>query len=299
MTAPPIEHSSLEVPSPSPDTSKHEFTASFDPKLERRILRKVDLHLMVPLWIVFLLGFVDRINLGNVAVLGIVKDLDLTGNKLNVCLQVFFVSYILVEIPSNLMLKKIAPSTWISCLSFLWGVTCMCQGFCHTEGALVACRIFLGLFEGGFVPGCAYLMAMYYKRHEFQKRFSLFWCAGLMAGAFGGLLAYALNHMTGISGYAGWRWIFIIEGLISIAFAPVAKFVLADWPEKAKFLSAEEKECLHARMAVDVGGTARMDTLNKQAWISILTDWKIIVGAFMVRTLRPVSGLVELRLPLI
>ena len=108
----------------------------------------------------------------------------------------------------------------------------MCQGVVKNTGGLIACRFFMGVFEGGFVPGCAYLMSMYYKRHDFQKRFSLLWVAGLIAGAFGGLLAYALDHMRGLGGYEGWRWIFIIEGLLSIVAAIPAKFIIADWPSK-------------------------------------------------------------------
>jgi hypothetical protein len=122
---------------------------------------------------------------------------------------------------------------------------------------------------------------MYYKRHEFQKRFSLFWCAGLVAGALGGLLAYGLVHMQGLSGYSGWRWVFIIEGLLSIAIAIPAKFLLADWPEQARFLSRKEKNALQLRNSEDVGVGARMDRLDSAAWRRILTDWKIAVGALM------------------
>lgn len=157
----------------------------------------------------------------------------------------------------------------------------MCQGFVKNEGGLVACRFLLGCFEAGFVPGCAYLMSMYYRRHDFQKRFSLFWVAGLVAGAFGGLLAYALYHMAGLGGYSGWRWIFIIEGLLSIVAAVPAKFLIADWPEEAKFLTADEKKILHQIQLKDTGAGARMDRLDGTAWKRILTDWKLLVGSLI------------------
>ncbi|EER23654.1 hypothetical protein D8B26_001781 [Coccidioides posadasii str. Silveira] len=247
----------------------------------RKVLRKIDMHLMAPLWVVFVFGFLDRINLGNVAVLGIMKELGQVGNDFNIAVQVFFVPYILLDIPSNIVLKKFTPSTWISLLTFLWGVASMCQGFVKNNGALIACRFFIGVFEAGFVPGCAYLMAMYYKRHEFQKRFSLFWVAGLVAGAFGGLLAYGLDHMRGLGGYSGWRWIFIMEGLMSIVLAVPAKFLIADWPEQAKFLTEEEKQYVLARNSEDVGGGARMDRLDAEAWKRIMSDWKIYVGSMI------------------
>ncbi|KAH8689165.1 major facilitator superfamily domain-containing protein [Talaromyces proteolyticus] len=276
---------------PDQETKDHdgdlEFSQRFteDPVLIRAILRKIDLHLMVPLWIIFAFGFLDRINLGNVAVLGIVPELKLGKNGLNIALQVFFVPYILFDIPSNILLKKFRPSTWISILTFSWGIMCMCQGFVKSKGGLIACRFLLGVFEAGFVPGCAYLMSMYYRRYDFQKRFSLFWVAGLIAGAFGGLLAYALYHMNGLSGYSGWRWIFIIEGLLAIAVALPAKFLIADWPDEAKFLTIEEKEYLQQIQSNDIStgetGVAQMNRLDAAAWKRILTDWKVYVGGLV------------------
>lgn len=100
---------------------ENESSVDVDTESVSKLLRKIDLHLMGPLWFIFALGFLDRINLGNVAVLGIIKELKLGGNGLNIALQVFFVPYILLDIPSNIMLKKVRPSTWISSLAFLWG----------------------------------------------------------------------------------------------------------------------------------------------------------------------------------
>lgn len=167
------------------------------------MLCNIGLHLIVLLWILSVLGFMGRINLGNVRVLGTLKELHSAGNKFNIAFQVFFMPYILLEIPSNVFFRKLSPPTWIATLAFLWGVACMCQGFVHSNGGLIACRFFLGVFEVGFVPGCAYLMSMYYKRHEFQNRFSLFWCAELIARAFGCLLAYGLVYVQSLSGYSG------------------------------------------------------------------------------------------------
>lgn len=93
-----------------------------DPEREKKLLRKIDIHLLLPLWVIFLFGFLDRINLGNVAVLGIMEELQLRGNDFNIALQVFFVPYILLDIPSNIVLKNFSPSTWISLLTFFWGM---------------------------------------------------------------------------------------------------------------------------------------------------------------------------------
>lgn len=90
---------------------------------KKRVARKIDLHLMAPLWVIFVFGFLDRINLGNVAVLGITPELGLTGNDFSIAMQVFFVPYILLDIPSNIILKRFTPSTWLCSLAFLWGMS--------------------------------------------------------------------------------------------------------------------------------------------------------------------------------
>jgi MFS family permease len=111
--------------------------------------------------------------------------------------------YILLEVPSNIIIRKIAPSTWLSAIIFLWGVCTVCEGVVKNFGSLVALRFLLGIFEAGLVPGAVYLISMYYKRYELQWRLSVFFCASILAGAFGGLLAYGLAHMDGIGGYSG------------------------------------------------------------------------------------------------
>ncbi|KAI9737320.1 MAG: hypothetical protein M1835_003286 [Candelina submexicana] len=118
---------------------------------------------------------------------------------------------------------------------------------------------------------------MYYKRHEFQRRWSVFYSSGLVAGAFGGLFAYALAKMQGLGGYKGWRWIFIIEGLITVLFGIASKFLIPDWPEQARFLTREEKALTKRRLLHDVGG-AQMNSLNKYSLKIIMTDWKIWTG---------------------
>jgi len=129
------------------------------------------------------------------------------GNDYNVALFIFFVPYILFEVPSNILIKKVAPSTWLAGLMFFWGVITIGQGLITTNGGLQAMRFLLGFFESGFFPGCTYLISMYYKRYELQWRYNIFFTGSILAGSFSGLLAYAISHMDGVCGYAGWRWI--------------------------------------------------------------------------------------------
>ncbi|KAL8662028.1 MAG: hypothetical protein Q9202_005082 [Teloschistes flavicans] len=254
--------------------------AMCDPEIERRVLRKCDLHVLPILYTLYMLSYLDRINIGNARIEGLEKDLGMSGNDYNIAVQVLFVPYILLEVPSNIMLKRVAPSTWLSLMMFVWGITTMCQGLVSSFGGLVACRFLLGCFEAGLAPGNVYLIAMYYKRYEMQKRYTFYNTAGIIAGAFGGFLAYALAKMDGLGGYAGWRWIFIIEGLLTSVVAIIAKWLIVDWPEEAKFLNGDERAVLLQRLKEDEG-FAKMDTLDRKSLQRTLSDWKIWVGGLM------------------
>ncbi|KAF2177930.1 MFS general substrate transporter [Zopfia rhizophila CBS 207.26] len=250
---------------------------TIDPAAEKKLLWKCDLHVLPPLFVLFLLAFLDRTNIGNARIQGLTEDLHMRGNDYNVALFVFFIPYILFEVPSNLVLKKMAPSTWLSLIMALWGVSTIGMGLVNTFGGLVALRVLLGLFEAGLFPGCVYLISMYYKRYELQWRLTLFFAASIIAGGFGGLLAYAIAKMDGIAGYGGWRWIFIIEGLLTFVLGIVAKFWVTDWPETAKFLSPDERALLIARLGAD-SGDAVMNRLDKRAAKRIFSDPKIYLG---------------------
>ncbi|KAF5869736.1 putative mfs transporter protein [Botrytis fragariae] len=258
-------------------------TCQVDPSIEKSLLRKLDLHVVLPLMILFVLAFLDRVNIGNAKIQGMTQELKMVGNDFNVALMIFFPSYIFFEFPSNLILRRLPPSLWLTIIMTLWGIITVCQGLVRSQSALVGLRFLLGLFEAGFSPGAVYLISMYYKRYELQWRLSLFFAASILSGAFGGLFAYALAHMDGIGGYSGWRWIFIIEGLLTIVVALSFKFlgILVDWPETASFLTSSERETLIRRLKDDMGEDTQLNTLNKKSLKRILGDWKIYVGIFM------------------
>ncbi|KAI0121318.1 major facilitator superfamily domain-containing protein [Xylariales sp. AK1849] len=268
------------------ESTRHD-TATFDDdgqepldhEAEKRLVRKCDLHVLPAITILFFLSFMDRTNIGNARIQGMAADLHMTGRDYNLALFVFFIPYILFEVPSNIILKRIAPSTWLSSIMILWGIATIGQGLVNNIGELVACRFLLGLFEAGLFPGCVYLISMYYQRYELQWRMSLFFCASILAGAFSGLLAFAIANMSGVGGYGAWRWIFIIEGLLTVVVGVISKWWIADWPETAKFLSEEERRNVTGRLARDTGD-ATMDRLDKSAAKRIAKDWKIYAGTF-------------------
>ncbi|KAI0140577.1 major facilitator superfamily domain-containing protein [Pestalotiopsis sp. NC0098] len=267
--------------SPSIEGSESLRSDMIDPKTEHRLIRKIDLYVYPILFIIYMMSFLDRINISNARIQGLDSDIDLSGNRFNIVLFIYFVPYILLEVPSNMLIQKLRPSLYLSGLMFSWGIINMCMGFVHSYEALVALRFLLGAAEAGVLPGIIYLTSMYYKRHEFQLRMSFLFCSTLVGGAFGGLLAFAISRLSMSHGYQAWRWIFIIEGAATAFVAIIASFLIVDWPDQCRFLDAEEKLLLKRRLADDGIDCARMDTLNKYAYKLICADWKIWLGSFM------------------
>ncbi|KAJ5906467.1 uncharacterized protein N7473_003383 [Penicillium subrubescens] len=249
---------------------------------ERKLMAKIDWHILPCLCVLYLLAFLDRVNISNAAILGLKSELGLTtGTKYNTALTIFFVPYILLEIPSNILLKKFKPHVWLSLCMFGFGLVMICQGLVSSWGGLMTTRFFLGVFETGMFPGCFYLMGMWYKRSEAQKRFSFFFSSTTLAGAFGGLLAYGLGQMSGVRGYLGWRWVFIIEGVITCVFSIAWFFVLPDFPEDVKWLTEEEREYVRAKLAKDAGKSGHQVKMGWAEVWGVLKDYKVIIGGFM------------------
>lgn len=169
---------------------------------------RIDLHILPWISLMYLLAFLDRVNIGNAKVFGLDDAFDLgRDNRYNIALVTFFVPYIICEIPSNLLLKKFKPHLWLAVNAVAFGLVALLQGFVRTYSGLLATRFFLGVFEAGMFPGCFYLIGCWYRRSEAQKRYSFFFGSTLLAGGFGGLLAAAIGKLDGARGFAGWRWV--------------------------------------------------------------------------------------------
>jgi len=208
----------------------------------------MDVRLIPMLAVLYLLSFLDRGNIGNAKIQGLQEDLHLTGSQYNLCATVFFFTYFFFEIPSNLLLKRLRPSIWLPSIMVAWGTVMTLMGLVQSYHGLLVARLFLGVTEAGLYPGVAYYLTMWYCTEELALRQGLFFSAASVAGAFSGLLAYGIGNMNGVGGYAGWRWIFILEGLLTVCVAFLAYFTLEDFPETAKFLSPEEKSWIIHRL---------------------------------------------------
>lgn len=247
----------------------------------RKLMFKVDMCLVPAICILYLLAFLDRVNISNAQVYGMGDDLGLTGTQYNTALTVFFVPYVLFEIPSNILLKKFKPHLWLSVCMLLFGAVSVGQGFVKNFSGLIATRFFLGLLETGMFPGCFYLLSMWYRREEAQKRYSFFFSSTCLAGAFGGLIAYGVNHIDGKQGIEGWRWIYIIEGCITMGVAIILFFLLSDFPEDARFLKENEREFIKAKLALESGASYHDQKSSVKRYLEVFKDWKVWCAGFM------------------
>ncbi|PLB44216.1 vitamin H transporter [Aspergillus steynii IBT 23096] len=247
-------------------------STDFDPELEKKLLRKLDWRVIPALWFLFLISFMDRSNIGNAKIAGMTKELNLVGNQYNLAVTMFTVAYVIFGMPANLLVKKFGPKMLVLYM-FTWGLFVMGQGLTKNATGLIACRFFMGMCEAGFVPGCAYLIGSYYKRDEFLRRYAIFFSANMAAGAFNGLFSSLLTGLN-MSGYAGWRWLFLLEAIITMGVSIVCYWIVVPFPEDATFLTADEKALLLARLEAD-GGGVRTDPISFKRVISMAGDWKI------------------------
>ncbi|KZT70959.1 MFS general substrate transporter [Daedalea quercina L-15889] len=219
--------------------------------LERKLVRKLDSRLLPILTILYLLSFLDRSNIGNAKLDGLTTDLKMTQADYLNALTLYFLGYVLFEIPSNIVLKRLTPRIWLPTLMVVWGIVSTLMGVVHNYAGLLAVRFFLGATEAGLFPGVVYYLSCWYKRKEQHFRISIFFSAASLAGAFGGVLAYAIGKMNGIGHKSGWSWIFIIEGLLTIVIATLSYPLVHNYPDTVSFLSPEERTLLHDRLRDD------------------------------------------------
>ncbi|KAI4229804.1 MAG: hypothetical protein L6R36_000591 [Xanthoria steineri] len=262
---------------PSPDvTGKQAATVpDIDPVAEKKLVRKLDLHIIPFVMLLYLFSFLDRVNIGNARLYGLEEDLGLTGNQYQTAVSILFVTYLLAEVPSNLVLKKFTPSRWISFITTAWGIIATLTGVTQSYAGLIVCRLLLGLVEGGLFPGAAVYLTLFYTKRELALRVGYLFISAAIAGAVGGLLAYGIGSMDGVAGQRGWRWILILEGLPSFVLGIATWFLLADDPETAFYLSSEEKHLIKVRRDRQLGQTSSAQRFHKADVYAALKDWKV------------------------
>ncbi|KAK4139378.1 major facilitator superfamily domain-containing protein, partial [Dichotomopilus funicola] len=204
------------------------------------------------------------------------------------------------ELPSNLVLKALTPTLWLPLLTAIWGIITMCLGFVRNFASFFAVRALLGLAEGGLLPGIVLYLSGMYTRREIAVRIGVFYTAASLSGAFGGLLARGLSAIGPRGGLEGWRWIFVIEGLLTVVCAAAAYLLLPTSVATASYLTPEEKDFALRRLQGQVAhapgadrfsptrereekfswGEVRRGIFNVQVWLSSTAYFAILSGLY-------------------
>jgi len=179
------------------------------------------------------------------------EDIGLTGNQFGTAVTLLFATYVTIETPVAILLKIIGPRYLLAFIAFAWGSVTLGMGFMQNWKALYACRLLLGFFEAGLIPCIDVYIGLVYKRSERGKRSALIFAFSALASAFGGILAFGLTQIRGPGDFQGWRWLFIVEGIMTIIIVPVFFFIFPQEPRRAWFLTSEEKTLMDARYAND------------------------------------------------
>ncbi|KAF2658652.1 MFS general substrate transporter, partial [Lophiostoma macrostomum CBS 122681] len=236
---------------------------------------KLDLRLLPLLGCTYTILFLDRTNIANARIEGLQEGLHMPKNGFNTCIWIFFIPFVLIEIPSNIImgLPRVKPSLFLGANMLILGIISTCQGLTHSYGGLLALRFLMGIFEATLPAGAAFLIAEYYTRKEASLRFALFFTFGVLGPAISGLLAFAIRNMNGIQGKEGWRWIFIIEGIITIFISFFIFVFVPNFPHETNILNPSEKEHLLLKLRQDRGDQKL--SLRSINWVKVLTDYKI------------------------
>ncbi|KAF8165390.1 MFS general substrate transporter [Crassisporium funariophilum] len=250
--------------------------------LEKKLLLKVDLRMSIMIFI-YILNYIDRNNAGAARLRGFEADLGLKGTEFATLLSILYVGYIIMQVPSNMFLNYIGkPSLYLPACMVVWGVISVLTGITHNFVGALLTRFFLGFVEAAFFPGALFLLSKWYKRNELGLRTAILYCGNIISNAFGALMASGiLDTMQGKLGHAAWRWLFFIEGALTIAVAVIAIFILPDFPTTTKWLSPQERALAIRRMEEDagVGDEDEAAGHGKGLWLAV-SDWKVWWLAF-------------------
>ncbi|CAN6671502.1 high-affinity nicotinic acid transporter [Trichomonascus vanleenenianus] len=258
-----------DIPDPDAGKSEEEKAA-----IDRKLLWKLDLRLVPWLTLLYLLSFLDRANIGNAKIEGMLEDLNMTPGQYNAAATIFFISYAGFEPLTNIVLKKLRPRIFLPLIMVFWGICMTFMGFATNFSSLMAARWFLGMCEAGLFPGINYYLSCWYKRSEFGLRAAIFFSAAALSGSFGGLLAAAISNMDGIGGRPGWAWIFILEGLATVVIAVLSYWMVQDFPDNATFLSKDDHARVIRRLHADQQASAHHEEFKSAYVWEALKDWK-------------------------
>jgi len=206
------------------------------------------------LFLLYVFSYLDRVNVG-FASLQMNAELGFSASTYGFGFGIFFISYLLLEVPSNMILARVGARLWIARIMITWGVVSMAMMFITSARMFYTLRFLLGAAEAGFFPGIIFYLTAWIPSSQRARTIAAFMTATLAAGVIGGPLSGALLTLHGAAGLSGWQWLFLLEGVPSCALGFIVLVVLVDRPDQARWLSADEKAALVAAVAREQSAT--------------------------------------------
>jgi MFS transporter, ACS family, tartrate transporter len=214
---------------------------------EAATIRKISLHLLPIIALGYGISYIDRANV-SFAALRMNRDLHFSNSTYGLGAGLFFLSYAICELPSNLLLVRVGARRWIARIMFTWGVLAVGMMFVHTPIQFYTMRLLLGAAEAGFFPGVVFYLTQWFPANMHARAVSRFYVAVPLSSVLMGFVAGWLLNLHGRLGLAGWQWLFLIEGLPAIILSFIFLVYLPDRPEDAKWLTSEERDWLLNRV---------------------------------------------------
>ena len=271
--------------------------------MESAVYGKVRRRLLPFLFLLYVVAYLDRINVG-FAALQMNRELGLSEAVFGLGAGIFFLGYFVFEIPSNLVLQRLGARIWISRIMISWGVAAIAMMFTRGARSFYLLRFLLGAAEAGFFPGIIFYLTHWFPSRERARAVSLFMTATQVAGIIGGPLSGLLLAMSGVWHLAGWQWLFFAQGLPAVVLGAATARYLPDTPEQALWLNSEERGMLAARLALEresrTDHTLRDALSNGSVWLLALLYFTIVFGHYGIaiwlpQILKSLAGMSDLR----
>ncbi|ROW08587.1 hypothetical protein VPNG_06237 [Cytospora leucostoma] len=260
-------------------------------KVEKKLRRKLDARCSLFVAI-YIMNYLDRNSIASARLKGLQDELHLDDAQYSTCLSILYVGYVLMQVPSNMFINRISrPSLYLGVVMLLWGLVSTLTGCVNDFRGMIAVRFFLGFVEAAFLPGTLLILSKWYTRRELTMRNAILFCGNLISNAFSALVgAGVLSNMQGTLGHSAWRWLFWIEGSVTMLLAVIGIFMLPDLPTNTRGFTEEELHVAQLRMVEDVGeadtdskdqGEAAgliMATKDPKVWLMMITLCAYVVG---------------------
>ena len=248
-------------------------------------LRKVRWRLIPFLFILYIVAYLDRVNVGFAAI-DMNQDLGFSAAVYGLGSGIFFLSYTLLEVPSNLMGARVGPRLWIARIMLTWGLLSSAMIFVTGPTSFYVLRFLLGAAEAGFFPGVILYLTHWFPQRERARAVGLFMTATAMAGVIGAPISSALLRLDGVWGLHGWQWLFLIEGLPAVLLVPVVLSYMTERPADATWLTADERAWLVREMNAEQAAsghsivTLRAALGSPRLWIVSLPYFCIVIAFY-------------------